>query len=252
MMKKSIISLLFAFIAIFASAQCEAVNEINENFDTWSEIDPCWNVVSNGGMVYAEENVTFYSFMSPNISMFLISPEIVNGDYVLTFDAGTFSLAGEQPEGVTVEVGTLTSNEDTSSYVAVSEAVALNNVFQTIETPVSFSGEAKYIAIKISTVTPHSAAGIDNFTLQAVTAGVNDVQTSKVQAYPNPVVNQLNLNSDQNIQEVKIFSTTGQLVQNQKLNGKKSSVNLSDLKPGVYVVQVVTEKGVETLKVVKK
>lgn len=251
-MKKGLFILSFAFMAVFASAQCDPVTEINENFNSWEEIDPCWTAVSNGGMVYADSNITFYSFMSANISMYFISPEIVEGEYILSFDAGTIPLGEEQTEGVTLEVGTLATNGDTSSFIAVNEPVTLLNDFQTVEVPVTFTADAKYFAVKVSTLAPHSAAGIDNLVLSPSLAGVNDLNNATVQVYPNPVVNQMQISADANIQEVKIYSLTGQLVQNQKLNGKSANLNVSALKAGVYVAQIITEKGVQTVKVLKK
>ena len=259
-MKKGLLSLVMVFVAVFASAQCDPVSAINENFDTW-EGDPfggvmgigeCWTTIGNGGMVYGDHNVTFYSFSSPNINMFLSSPEIVAGDYDLTFDAMTVSMDGSQTEGVTVEVGTLTIANDASTYVAISEPVALTNDAQSIQLPISLTANAKFIAVKISTTAPHSAAGIDNFVLTPETAGVNDLNQVKVQVYPNPAANQLTISSDETIQDVKIFNVSGQLVQNIKMNSKTSTVNVSALKSGVYIAQIQTEKGIQTVKVLKK
>lgn len=251
-MKKGLFILSFAFFAVFAAAQCDPVAEINENFDSWDGIDPCWTTVSNGGMVYPDSNITFYSFQSANISMYLISPEIVEGEYILSFDAGTIPLGEEQTEGVTLEIGTLSTNGDSSSFVAVNEPVTLLNDFQTVEVPVTFTADAKYFAVKVSTLAPHSAAGIDNLVLAPSLAGVNDLNSATVQVYPNPVVNQLQISADANIREVKIYSLTGQLVQNQKCNEKSVNLNVSALKSGVYVAQIITDKGIQTVKVLKK
>ena len=184
--------------------------------------------------------------------MFLSSPEVVVGDYNLTFDAMTVSMDGSQTEGVTVQVGTLTAAGDASTFVAIGESVTLLNEAQQIQLPLSLTADAKYIGVKISTTAPHSAAGIDNFVLTPATAGVNDLNQVKVQVYPNPVVNQLNLSSDQTIQEVKIYAVSGQLIQQNKLNAKSATVNVSSLKAGIYLAQIQTEKGMQTVKVVKK
>lgn len=81
---------------------------------------------------------------------------------------------------------------------------------------------------------------------------VADVEMAKVQVYPNPVVNQLNVSAQENIKEVKIFSVNGQLITSVKPNVKSTVVNVSSLKPGVYVAQIFTESGVQTAKVIKK
>lgn len=251
-MKKGLFSLVFAFAAVFASAQCDPVSSIDENFDDWEAINECWTGVANGGMFMYGGDLTFYTFMQPNVSMYLISPEIVAGDYTLTFDFGTVSMDGEETEGITVEAGTLTTNANTDSFVSLGAPQPTTIAPQSMELPVSFASDVKYFVIKVHGASPHSAAFVDNVVLAPTTAGVNDLNTVKVQAYPNPVINQLNLTADQNLREASIFNAAGQLVQTAKLSGKSSSVNVSALKAGVYVVQIKTEKGVQTLKVVKK
>ena len=252
MMKKSLFSLMFAFATVFASAQCDPVNSIEENFNDWSAIDECWTGLANGGMFMYGTDLTFYTFMSPNLDMFVISPEIVEGEYILTFDFGTVSMDGEETEGITVEVGTLTSNANADSFVSLAAPIETTIASQSVDIPVTFTSDVKYFVVKVHGTTPHSAAFIDNVVLDPSLASVNDLNAVKVQAYPNPVVNQLNLTSDQNLKQASIFNAAGQLVQNVKLNGNSSSVNVSTLKAGVYIVQITTEKGVQTLKVVKK
>ncbi len=251
-MKKVVFSLMFAFASVVGFGQCDPVAEINENFDDWTAIDECWTGVANGGMFMVEGDITFYTFMSPNLDMYLVSPEVLAGDYTLSFEFGTVSIDGEEVDGITVEVGTLTSNESTDSFVSLGDPISTTIATQSIDVPVTFTSDVKYFAVKVHGTAPHSAAWIDNLVLAPATAGVNDLNSVKVQVYPNPVVNELNLTSDQNIQEVKIFSAAGQLIQTSKLNGKSTSVNVSALKAGVYVAQILTEKGVQTVKVLKK
>lgn len=98
---------------------------------------------------------------------------------------------------------------------------------------------------------PHSAALVDNLVLTS-DMSVSDLETVKVSAYPNPVIDQLNISSKQNIQEVRIFNVNGQLVLNTKVNNNATSVNVSSLKTGVYIAQITTDKGTETIKVIKK
>lgn len=251
-MKKGLFSLMVGMAATLTFGQCDPVAQIDENFDTWSEeIGECWTGVGNGGMFLVEGDVTFYSFMSPNLSMYLISPEIVAGQYNLAFDFGTASMDGEEVEGITVEVGTVTSNANADTFVSISEPVATTIAAQTFNVPVTVEGDVKYFAIKVSTTTPHSAAWVDNVVLSPALA-VNDIDAVKVSVYPNPVVNELNVSAQGTIKEVKIFSMNGQLVQAMKLNAGSGTVNMSGLKTGVYVAQIVTEKGIQTIKVVKK
>jgi hypothetical protein len=251
-MKKILCSLVFVLMTTIGFGQCDAVNSINEDFDNWEAIDPCWKTISNGGMIYPDSDVTFYAMAGAGISMYLISPEVVEGSYHLKMDGYTHSLNGSQTEGVRIQIGTVSNVNDASTFVAVSEEVNLLNDAQVIETGINFSGEAKYFAVKISVVTPHSAAGIDNLILEAVTAGTNDSEMSKMKLYPNPVSDQLNITSNDKIQEVKIFNVSGQLVASLKANATSATMNVSNLKAGVFMVQIQTEKGIQTSKLIKK
>lgn len=251
-MKKALFSLTLVLAATFGFAQCDPQSTINENFDDWTAIDPCWKGVTNGGMFFVEGDITFYSFMGADVSMYLISPEIVAGTYNLTFDFGTVTLmGGGETEGITIEAGTVTSNVNGDSFVASGEPIATTIAVQTYNVPVTITSEAKYFAIKVHSTIPHSAALVDNLVLNGV-MNVSDLESVKVSAYPNPVVNQLNISSKQNIKEVKIFNVNGQLVLNTKANNNTTSVNVSTLKSGVYVAQITTDKGIETIKVIKK
>lgn len=82
--------------------------------------------------------------------------------------------------------------------------------------------------------------------------GVEELEMAKIQVYPNPVVNQLNIQSVESIQEVKIYNVNGQLVANAKPNANTTNMNVSSMKAGVYVVQIHTAKGVQSTKLIKK
>lgn len=250
-MKKTLFSLTLALATTFGFAQCDPQNSINENFDDWTAIDQCWTGIGNGGIFMVEGDVTFYSFMGANVSMYLISPEIVAGNYNLTFDFGTVSMTGGETEGITIEVGTLTSNANTDSFTSISEPIATTIAVQSFDVPVTITDDAKYFAIRVHSTTPHSASFVDNLVLNGAMS-VSDLESIKVSAYPNPVTDQLNISSKQNIREVKIFNISGQLVLNAKANNNSTAVNVSSLKAGVYVAHVTTDKGTETIKVIKK
>jgi hypothetical protein len=68
--------------------------------------------------------------------------------------------------------------------------------------------------------------------------------------YPNPVHNELYLNSEYAIQHIKLYSATGALVLSQNtFNGK---IDLSSLSQGLYSLIVYTSKGIVSTKIVKE
>ena len=77
---------------------------------------------------------------------------------------------------------------------------------------------------------------------------------SNVQVYPNPVselmtiaVDGSNLNSKANL-----YSITGQLLHSFKLNETENTIDVSGLAPGIYFLEIQSERGTERQKFIKK
>jgi LEA14-like dessication related protein len=56
--------------------------------------------------------------------------------------------------------------------------------------------------------------------------------------YPNPANETLNIFSNSELSEVKIYNTLGQLVTKQNATSNQTSINVSNLNKGVYIVAV--------------
>lgn len=82
----------------------------------------------------------------------------------------------------------------------------------------------------------------DYFTINksGVTLSVNSETVDNVKLYPVPANHLLNikLNSGESLQNLKLYNVIGELV----LETQKERVNVSTLKPGVYLVQIQTDK----------
>lgn len=77
------------------------------------------------------------------------------------------------------------------------------------------------------------------------------IQETMLKLYPNPMTDLLHIESAAAIKSLKIYSAGGgQLL--LVLNKPSSSIDLSHLPVGVYIVQVVTDKGRETHKIIKQ
>ena len=68
--------------------------------------------------------------------------------------------------------------------------------------------------------------------------------------YPNPASDLLNINSNNQILNVKILNYTGQIVADNNFNNKEVIINTSFCNSGIYFIQIETEKGISTKKVV--
>ena len=78
-------------------------------------------------------------------------------------------------------------------------------------------------------------------------------QLTKISVYPNPTANILNLKiENQQIKSVKVTSIFGKDLMNFTNKNNLKKIDISLLSKGVYLLQVKTEKGLITKKIVKK
>ncbi len=82
--------------------------------------------------------------------------------------------------------------------------------------------------------------------------GINNSAISIISLYPNPVENELHINSKNIIEAATIFAATGQKVYNVTFNDTNIKLNVSFLPSGIYFVKISSKGGIETLKMIKK
>lgn len=87
-----------------------------------------------------------------------------------------------------------------------------------------------------------------------ICTGINDIDNSSVNAYPNPVRNNLYLNGLDKNSTINLYDVSGKLVLTTKnLNSGNVAVSMDDLNTGIYFVKVVSElNNIKTLKVIKE
>lgn len=78
---------------------------------------------------------------------------------------------------------------------------------------------------------------------------VNDLDKTQISVYPNPVINQLNIQSNKAINEVSIYNVEGKLIANHKDN--LQNIDFSNYPKGVYIVTIISGKITKTHKVIK-
>lgn len=83
--------------------------------------------------------------------------------------------------------------------------------------------------------------------------GVADVEVQSISLYPNPTSGEINIESKDIVKEVRVFDMTGKLLKTF-IDSKASitKVNLSYLNSGNYVLQLVSDKGISTRKIIIK
>ncbi|MFN3019389.1 putative Ig domain-containing protein [Chryseobacterium sp. TY3] len=76
------------------------------------------------------------------------------------------------------------------------------------------------------------------------TLASNEITNQSAKIYPNPVKEILNIDSKQNISQLKIYSLDGRLLMERK-NMTSKSIDVSTLPMANYIIKIYTEKGEE-------
>ena len=82
------------------------------------------------------------------------------------------------------------------------------------------------------------------------TTGIQDAIANNVSMYPNPVLNNLTITSEDLVKNVEVYSLTGILM--QRTQGNIKIIDMSHLTNGSYVVKVLTEQGVSKQVIIKR
>jgi hypothetical protein len=84
--------------------------------------------------------------------------------------------------------------------------------------------------------------------LGGAAADVEETAVGNVHVYPNPTSDSFTVEAE-NIQNVMVYNTIGQLVHSQVCEGNNAVINLSGVDAGIYMVKVVTANGETVQKV---
>jgi len=82
--------------------------------------------------------------------------------------------------------------------------------------------------------------------------GIPSFNTSTIKFFPNPVKDVLNFTSDKPILKMEITNLLGQEVTVKELDTLNGQADLSNIALGTYLIKIITDEGISTIKVVKQ
>lgn len=91
---------------------------------------------------------------------------------------------------------------------------------------------------------------VDNIEILNSPVGIEEVEEGCLAIFPNPVKDVLTINYDKAISQIDVYDVNGKLVKTFTTVG--STVNVSDLSAGVYMLNLQTEDGLIVKKIVKE
>lgn len=79
------------------------------------------------------------------------------------------------------------------------------------------------------------------------------LQSGKICIYPNPARNEINISSVENITDIQVYAITGKQILNQKFSSvNQLKLNIEGFSPGIYLLKVLHNNQISTLKFVKE
>lgn len=194
---------------------------------------------------FSVSNLTssFYTFTSANIN---------STDGTATYDGLTLTkrLKLESATGITYNT-TATSSLTLVFDPTFSGTVKVDNVSYTASSGIV---SIPTVAAGAHSITKGSVANLFYIKTQYASSTVLATQENsiaeKVKIYPNPVETSFSINISDTIEQVVITNSIGDTVKNIKGNNK--TIDISGLQRGVYFVQIKTNKGSSTHKIIKK
>jgi len=99
------------------------------------------------------------------------------------------------------------------------------------------------------TITKDVTCNLYYMSIEYSSLGINDNTLSKIRIYPNPVINNLNVKTNINIQKIEIYSILGELV--ESINFYGNAVILNHLKKGPYLIKIYTNTGITNRVIIK-
>lgn len=186
---------------------------------------------------FAVKNIeAYFSSSIPNLtaSQYInATPQIIKQSNFITDTTqwtqiqGCFTASGGEQY---ITIGNFDSNANTDTLF-----IGTNN-------PIPFYGDYSYYYI-------------DDVTLiDQATVGLNELEkTNSIEIYPNPVNDILNITSEKIVDNsyLKIFNLLGELIYTERLNPHHSSLNVENLKNGIYFCNIViSDKIIKSDKIV--
>ena len=199
------------------------------------------------------------------VDEYLISPtfDLSSGTHYLNIDAGitNYNSAQSDPDGMDVGddyVAIVLSEDDGATWSELyrwDSTSGLTEVSQAMP-EVTLSTTSTTAKIALYAFSGVSGGDYDfhvtNFQVTTETLGTATNTLEGFTLYPTIVKEELNFRSQNKVEAITVFNLLGQKVFSGAPNANNSSVNLSTLRPGVYIVKVSAEGNIGSYKIIKE
>ena len=78
---------------------------------------------------------------------------------------------------------------------------------------------------------------------------VEGTESSKITVYPNPTRNNLTVESNEMIKNIRMINISGQVIKNITVDALNKVINVSNTEPGIYFMQIQTKENIYTKRI---
>jgi hypothetical protein len=258
---KLITFLILSILSLNGQAQTTL---LNENFD--NGIPASWTIIDGDGNT---PNATVSQFTSAWIGYvtsfdtcaastsyytdtlgtsqdYLITPalNVLTFGNMLSWNAKSFDAS--YPDSYVVLISTTDTNPNsfTDTLILVTDENPYWKHYSYDLATKGYTNQTIYVAFKNIT-TNGFILGVDNVAVTVDDPAEVKENSLQIYVYPNPAVDVLNIVADGLVNN-KLYDTNGQLV----LESNQKTLNISTLAKGVYILKIITQKGIIERKIV--
>jgi Leucine-rich repeat (LRR) protein len=84
------------------------------------------------------------------------------------------------------------------------------------------------------------------------TLDINTIENTNVSFFPNPFTSNLSIIGEEIITSISIYDSLGRLLQTNLIEAKEANIKTDNLMEGTYLLQINTQKGIITKKIIKQ
>jgi len=280
-MKKITLLMAAFFVAVGMNAQIfeddfELDSDGSTSFFNWDNFDQdgdgnFWNVVNIDGAGWSslfEGNVAnsdswtgALGGLTPDNYLIISDPITLGTNSEVSFLMGSFQTNGTflgdrlavylSANNDPIQISNLTPIFDaTVGDVCDCDSTANNAAPITIDAS-AFDGQTVYLVMRHYDTFDENSVLIDNVVVDG-NLSISDNNINGFNYYFNPQTQNLTINASEAFSSISIFNVLGQQVVNKNLSSNNEVINLSALKSGVYIVNVVSNGQTTTFKLAKR
>jgi len=252
---------MFTLAFIISASFCFGQNELNNpDFENGAPGDavPSWNGFKNRIVVDDITNSQVGQIENGDGSLFQEFAVTPGETYDVSIEYRWFGGGGAPNANLTMrikEVGNLSNN------LPLNGANNADGAGFTLDTDLdvwktasfSFQVPSGITDVRLLMFKPNGnkPLNVDNASV-SVNLSTFDFEKYQFKAYPNPVVDNLNIEANIKIEKIELFDLLGNKVKSLNLNNQNDQISLSNLSRGVYILKTNIQGNIGLQKIIKK